>query len=112
MGYAATLSVVGSEVGVAGNVVSTVGIAWELSVDLLNANWDDSGIKIGFLIGGELLKAGLKKVLPGAGKKIAEKGFDLGTEILTQSSSLKASGIEKVTDAVLEKKNKEKRNQE
>lgn len=118
-GYAATLSVVGAEVGVptavVGNAIFTAGTVWEVGVDLLNTDWEgmlngkedeyltDFGNKFGFYVAGRLVEKGLNKVLPGAGKKIGKKGFNLGTEILIQGSKLKVSGAERLTDAIVEK---------
>ena len=45
--------------------------------------------------------------MPGVGKKIGEEGFDLGTEILDQGRNLKNSGLERVTDKIIEKKKEE-----
>ena len=43
-------------------------------------------------------------------KKIGEKGFELGTEILTQGTKLKLSGAERITDRIIEKKQEEAKN--
>lgn len=57
-----------------------------------------------------LLEKGTEKVfnkfLPGFGKKIGEEGFNLGTEIIDQGRKLKQSGVERLTDIVIEKKSK------
>lgn len=122
-GYAATVSVVGAEVGVptavVGNAISTAGTVWEVGVDLLNTDWEgmlngnedenlaDVGKKVVFYVAGKLVEKGLNKVLPGVGKKIGKKGFNLGTEILMQGSKLKVSGAERLTDAIVEKKKAE-----
>ena len=107
VGYAATLSVVGAEVGVplaaAGNAISLAGSVWELGIDVLNGDFGDSGKKVAFIIGGKLVEKGLNKVLPGAGKTIKQEGFNLGSEILKQGASLKVSGIERVVDAAVGK---------
>ena len=49
----------------------------------------------------------LNKFLPGFGKKIGEEGFNLGTEIIDQGRKLKQSGLERVTDKIIEKKQEE-----
>ncbi|WP_321439000.1 hypothetical protein [uncultured Bacteroides sp.] len=76
---------------------------------MLNGKGDDNladvGKKVGFYVAGQLVKKGLNKVLPGAGKKIEKKGFNLGTEILMQGPKLKVSGAERLIDAIV-KKNK------
>ena len=46
----------------------------------------------------------LGKILPGYGKKIGEKGFDLGTEIVTQGTHLKETMVERTVDEVIERK--------
>lgn len=46
----------------------------------------------------------MNKFLPGFGKKIGEEGFNLGTEIIDQGRKLKQSGVERLTDIVIEKK--------
>ena len=48
----------------------------------------------------------INKFLPGFGKKIGEEGFNLGTEIIDQGRKLKQSGVERLTDIVIEKKSK------
>lgn len=109
-GYATTLSVVGAEVGVPmsviGNTISSVGSAGELVLDFANGDMGD-GLKGGAF---RLLEKGTEKVLnkflPGFGKKIGEEGFNLGTEIIDQGRKLKQSGVERLTDIVIEKKSK------
>ena len=111
VGYAATLSVAGAEVGVpmaaAGNVVSSVGSAGEMILDIANGDYcnglKDAAFRL-FEKGTEIL---LNKLVPGVGKKIGEEGFDLGTEILDQGRNLKNSGLERVTDKIIEKKKEE-----
>ena len=107
-GYATTLSVVGAEVGVPmsviGNTISSVGSAGELVLDFANGDMGD-GLKGGAF---RLLEKGTEKVLnkflPGFGKKIGEEGFNLGTEIIDQGRKLKQSGVERLTDIVIEKR--------
>lgn len=112
VGYVATVSVVGAEVGVplaaAGSAISTVGTGWEVVIDWANGDLGNSAKKIGFYASSKLIKFGLNKVLPGGGAELGQKGFNLGTEIITQGAELKVSGIERVVDAVIEKKEKEK----
>lgn len=57
----------------------------------------------------DILK-GMKKIVPGYGKKIGEKGFEIGTEILKQGTNLKLSGAERITDMIIEKKQEEAKN--
>ena len=49
----------------------------------------------------------LNKFLPGFGKKIGEEGFNLGTEILDQGRKLKQTGVERLTDKIIERKQEE-----
>ena len=56
------------------------------------------------MLGGKLVGMGLNKVLPGYGKKIGEEGFDLRTEVIRQGVNLKLSGVEKLIDKIIEKK--------
>ena len=110
-GYATTLSVVGAEVGVPmsviGNTISSVGSAGELVLDFANGDMGDGLKGVAF----RLLEKGTEKVLnkflPGFGKKIGEEGFNLGTEIIDQGRKLKQSGVERLTDIVIEKKEQE-----
>ena len=112
VGYAATLSVAGAEVGVpmvaAENVVSSVGSAGEMILDIANGDYcnglKDAAFRL-FEKGTEIL---LNKLVPGVGKKIGEEGFNLGTEILDQGRNLKNSGLERVTDKIIEKKERRK----
>lgn len=111
VGYAATLSVAGAEVGVpmvaAENEVSSVGSAGEMILDIANGDYcnglKDAAFRL-FEKGTEIL---LNKLVPGVGKKIGEEGFNLGTEILDQGRNLKNSGLERVTDKIIEKKKEE-----
>ena len=89
---------------VVGNAVSSFGSGMEMVLDFANGDYGNS-IK-GFIYkGGEkLVGIGLKKVLPGYGKKIGEEGFDLGTEVIRQGVNLKLSGAERLTDKLIEEK--------
>ena len=81
-------------------------------MNVINGEYDDVIENASFQIAGKVTSVFLNKILPGGGKKIGEKGFNLGTEILKQDTSLKISGIERMTDLVKEKnkdKKKEKR---
>ena len=49
----------------------------------------------------------LNKLLSGFGKKIGEEGFNLGTEILDQGRKLKQTGVERLTDKIIERKQEE-----
>lgn len=51
-----------------------------------------------------LIEKILGKILPGFGKKLGEKGFDLGTEIVTQGTRLKETIVERTVDEVIERK--------
>ena len=105
VGYGMTLTGVGASVGVPmagmGGVMSGIGSAIEIGVDLYDGNMQGAGINLGFYIGGKLVEKGLNKVLPGAGKKVGEEGFNLGTEILTQGASLKVTGAQKIVNEKL-----------
>jgi hypothetical protein len=104
VGYAATASVVGAEVDVpmatAGTIISSIGTGWEVVIDFATRDFGNSAKKIGFNVSSKLIKAGLNKVLLGGG--------NIGTEIITQGAELKISGIERVVDAVIEKKANDK----
>ena len=114
VGFGLTLSVAGAEAGVplaaAGGIFSGVGSAWEMGIDVLNGDLGDFTKKWGFYVGGKLVEKGINKALPGGGKTLYEEGFNLGTEVLSQGSKLKVSGIERVVDAKLEKDSNAKNN--
>ena len=88
-------------------VVTSVGSAGEMILDISNGDYcnglKDAAFRL-FEKGTEIL---LNKLVPGVGKKIGEEGFNLGTEILDQGRNLKNSGLERVTDKIIEKKKEE-----
>ena len=110
-GYATTLSVVGAEVGVpmsvVGKAVSSFGSGMEMVLDFANGDYGNGLKSIAF----KLLEKGTEKVLnkflPGFGKKIGEEGFNIGTEILDQGRKLKQTGVERLTDKIIERKQEE-----
>lgn len=107
IGYGFTLSIVGAEIGIPlakiGNAVSTAGSVFEVTLDLLNSDYGDI-LKTGVFDMIDFFKnKALNKILPGYGKKIGEEGFDIGTEIFRQGADLKQSGMERVTDIIIEK---------
>ena len=110
-GYATTLSVVGAEAGipmsVAGNTISSIGGAGEMALDIANGDYGNGFKSIAFKILEKGTEKVLNKFLPGFGKKIGEEGFNIGTEILDQGRKLKQSGLERVTDKIIEKKQEE-----
>ena len=113
-GYATTLSVIGAEVGVPmaafGQTVSSIGTVSEFVLDVANGDYGNS-VKSAIYKGIEfLVEKGMKKIVPGYGKKIGEKGFEIGTEILKQGTNLKLSGAERITDMIIEKKKEEAKN--
>ena len=113
-GYATTLSVIGAEVGVPmaafGQTVSSIGTVSEFVLDVANGDYGNSA-KSAIYKGIEfLVEKGMKKIVPGYGKKIGEKGFEIGTEILKQGTNLKLSGAERITDMIIEKKQEEAKN--
>ena len=113
-GYATTLSVVGAEVGVPmaafGRTVSSIGSVSEIVLDVANGDYGNT-FKSAIYKGIEfLVEKGVNKIVPGYGKKIGEKGFELGTEILKQGTNLKLSGAERITDMIIEKKQEEAKN--
>ena len=113
-GYATTLSVVGAEVGVPmasfGKTVSSIGSVSEIVLDVANGDYGNT-FKSAIYKGIEfLVEKGVNKIVPGYGKKIGEKGFELGTEILKQGTNLKLSGAERITDMIIEKKQEEAKN--
>ena len=110
-GYATTLSVVGAEVGVpmsvAGNAVSSFGSGMEMVLDFANGDYGDGLKSIAFKLLEKGTEKALNKFLPGFGKKIGEEGFNLGTEILDQGRKLKQTGVERLTDKIIERKQEE-----
>ena len=106
VGYGLTLT--GAGVGVplaeSGEVVSLVGSLSEILLDFANGDYGNSIKGLIYKGGEELVGMGLNKVLPGYGKKIGEEGFDLGTEVIRQGVNLKLSGVEKLIDKIIEKK--------
>ena len=100
VGYGLTLTVVGAKIGAPlaaiGTGISTVGGTIELGVSMYDKDFNKAGSNLGFYIGGKVVEKGLNKVLPGAGKKIGQEGFNLGTEILTQGTSLKVMGLQRL----------------
>ena len=111
VGYGLTLTGAGAEVGVpmsvVGNAVSSFGSGIEMVLDFANGDYGDGLKSIAF----KLLEKGTEKVLnkflPGFGKKIGEEGFNLGTEILDQGRKLKQTGVERLTDKIIERKQEE-----
>ena len=111
LGYGLTLTGAGAEVGVpmsvVGNAVSSFGSGIEMVLDFANGDYGDGLKSIAF----KLLEKGTEKVLnkflPGFGKKIGEEGFNLGTEILDQGRKLKQTGVERLTDKIIERKQEE-----
>ena len=109
VGYGLTLT--GAEVGVpmsvVGNAVSSFGSGMEMVLDFANGDYGNGLKSIAF----KLLEKGTEKVLnkflPGFGKKIGEEGFNLGTEILDQGRKLKQTGVERLTDKIIERKQEE-----
>ena len=108
VGYGLTLTGAGAEVGVPlagiGEVVSSVGSLGEILLNFANGDYGKAGKGTLYMLGGKLVGMGLNKVLPGYGKKIGEEGFDLGTEVIRQGVNLKLSGVEKLIDKIIEKK--------
>ena len=106
VGYGLTLT--GAGVGVplaeSGEVVSLVGSLSEILLDFANGDYGNSIKGLIYKGGEELVGMGLNKVLPGYGKKIGEEGFDLGTEVIRQGVNLKLSGVERLTDKLIEEK--------
>lgn len=92
---------------VVGNAVSSFGSGIEMVLDFANGDYGDGLKSIAF----KLLEKGTEKVLnkflPGFGKKIGEEGFNLGTEILDQGRKLKQTGVERLTDKIIERKQEE-----
>ena len=113
VGYGLTLT--GAGVGVplaeSGEVVSLVGSLSEILLDFANGDYGNSIKGLIYKGGEELVGMGLNKVLPGYGKKIGEEGFDLGTEVIRQGVNLKLSGVERLTDKLIEEKENIRSNQ-
>ena len=114
-GYGLTLTGAGAEVGVPlagiGEVVSSVGSLGEILLNFANGDYGKAGKGTLYMIGEKLVGMGLNKVLPGYGKKIGEEGFDLGTEVIRQGVNLKLSGVERLTDKLIEEKENIRSNQ-
>ena len=114
-GYGLTLTGAGAEVGVPlagiGEVVSSVGSLGEILLNFANGDYGKAGKGTLYMLGGKLVGMGLNKVLPGYGKKIGEEGFDLGTEVIRQGVNLKLSGVERLTDKLIEEKENIRSNQ-
>ena len=114
-GYGLTLTGAGAEVGVPlagiGEFVSLVGSLSEILLDFANGDYGNSIKGLIYKGGEELVGMGLNKVLPGYGKKIGEEGFDLGTEVIRQGVNLKLSGVERLTDKLIEEKENIRSNQ-
>jgi hypothetical protein len=110
-GYAATATVVGAEVGipmaVVGNGMSAIGSIIEIAVKLNDYDpKDNESIPIVSTVAGFVVEKGLNKVLPGAGKKIGEEGFEIATEILTQGAGAKIMATERLYTKKVEAENK------
>ena len=107
-GYACTLSVVGAEIGVplaaSGNGISGAFGATEFGIDLINGDFSNNKKSFIYYSAELLIEKILGKILPGFGKKLGEKGFDLGTEIVTQGTRLKETMVERTVDEVIERK--------
>ena len=107
-GYACTLSVAGAEIGVPlaalGNGISGAFGVTEFSIDLINGDFSNGKKSLIYYSAEFLIEKMLGKILPGYGKKIGEKGFDLGTEIVTQGTHLKETMVERTVDEVIERK--------
>ena len=107
-GYACTLSVVGAEIGVplaaSGNGISGAFGATEFGIDLINGDFSNNKKSFIYYSAVLLIEKILGKILPGFGKKLGEKGFDLGTEIVTQGTRLKETMVERTVDEVIERK--------
>ncbi|WP_418326993.1 RHS repeat-associated core domain-containing protein, partial [Segatella sp.] len=107
-GYACTLSVVGAEIGVPlaafGNEISGAFGATEFGIDLINGDFSNNKKSFIYYSAEFLIEKILGKILPGFGKKLGEKGFDLGTEIVTQGTRLKETMVERTVDEVIERK--------
>ena len=110
-GYAATATVVGAEVGIplaiVGNAMSTVGTAIEIVVKINDYDPKDNvSIPITSTVAGFVVGKVLNKILPGAGKKIGEEGFEIATEILTQGAGTKIMAAERLYTKKVEAENK------
>ena len=107
-GYACTLSVVGAEIGVplaaSGNEISGAFGATEFGIDLINGDFSNNKKSFIYYSAEFLIEKILGKILPGFGKKLGEKGVDLGTEIVTQGTHLKETMVERTVDEVIERK--------
>ena len=110
-GYIATLSVIGSDIGIplaaTGNAISSVGAIMEILIDGANLELDNV-IKDALYIGFERATDKVtNKILfsPNANNKNKQK---FGDEIIKQGVNLKETGVERIVDTVIEKKKNDK----
>ncbi|WP_233266145.1 RHS repeat domain-containing protein [Myroides fluvii] len=102
VGYGMTITGIGGGIGIPvagiGGAMSGVGSAIEIGVEFFSGDYKKAGTGASFMAAEKLINAGLNRVLPGAGKKIGEEGFELGSEILKQGAGLKLNLIQKEID--------------
>ena len=109
-GYIATLSVIGSDIGIplaAGNTISSAGAIMEILIDGANLELDNV-IKDALYIGFERATDKVtNKILfsPNANNKNKQK---IGDEIIKQGVNLKETGLERIVDTVIENKKNDK----
>ena len=122
-GTAATLSVVGAEVGVpavvVGEVTSVLGTGLEAAVDFIAGDASDGAQKVGFYTAGKVLDKVIDVAIPGptptdglsqgafeVGKRIVQGSEEAGKVIYKQMAGIKVSLVERATEMVQEKKKK------
>lgn len=93
VGYAATATVVGAEVGIptalVGNIVSGIGSAGSIGTNLFSGHFKEALKEAAFMAAGGVMSRQIDK---------ASTMTVLGTEILQQNVSLKLMGIERLTE--------------
>ncbi|UOB16292.1 RHS repeat domain-containing protein [Abyssalbus ytuae] len=90
VGYVLTISVVGAEVGVPLNGISTAGSALEITVNLATSDLQSAANEAGWVVAGELVDMALRKVPDGSA---------LGSQILKQNGAVKVILTERVIEA-------------
>lgn len=134
VGYAATLTGIGAEVGAPlaaiGNTISALASGTEIALNLLNGDYGDSFKGIAYGLSEKAIEVGINKLIPGdAGpttkevfkylkgkalgsgetKRILNKEFDIGKSIVIQGASLKAKVAEHTIDTAIDKSDNKKK---
>lgn len=109
VGYGATLSVIGAEVGIPmskiGNTMSDIGTIGETTIDMLNGDYGSAIKDLGYFFTNKVVDKYMNKLFPKY--EAGEQDINVGNEVLKQGASLKATIFEKTIDTVIEKQDKE-----